>query len=157
MRTDVDACDGILGLYKHNNRICTESWLWEENPLPHQGIKAASALHLAFLSDTLPTELSCPNFVLCVCLGLRLKACCMWWSDLPRLAISVQSLRSWWETQLDWWMNRHHVIRPSPSLSQRSRSVECSIYVRVKCLDEREIKLLKEKSKVRGDFWHDFR
>ena len=49
-------------------------------------------------------------------------------------------------------MNRHHVIRPSPSLSQRSRSVECSIYVRVKCLDEREIKLLKEKSKVRGDF-----
>ena len=39
-------------------------------------------------------------------------------------------------------MNRHHVIRPSLSLSQRSRSVECSICVRVKCLDEREIKVL---------------
>ena len=75
--TDVDACNDILGLDKHNNRICTESWLREENLLPHQGMKAASALHLAFLSDTLPAELSCPT-LFCVFVwvsGWRLAVC----------------------------------------------------------------------------------
>ena len=38
MHTDVNACDGTRGI-----RVCTESWLWEKNPLPHQGIEPVSA------------------------------------------------------------------------------------------------------------------
>ena len=31
------------GGVQHRKRVCTESWLWEKNPLPHQGIKSAPA------------------------------------------------------------------------------------------------------------------
>ena len=31
------------GVCGHCKRVCTESWLWEKNPLPHQGIEPASA------------------------------------------------------------------------------------------------------------------
>ena len=31
-------------VYGHGERVCTQSWLWKENPLPHQGIKPASAV-----------------------------------------------------------------------------------------------------------------
>ena len=41
------------GVYGHRKRVCTESWLWEKNPLPHRGIEPASA---ACRSDALPTE-----------------------------------------------------------------------------------------------------
>ena len=34
--------------------VCSESWLWEKNPLPHRGIEPAPA---ACRSDALPTEL----------------------------------------------------------------------------------------------------
>ena len=39
-------------------RVCTGSWLWEKNPLPHGKIESASVLRLSFRSDTLPAELS---------------------------------------------------------------------------------------------------
>ena len=52
--TDVNACDCTRGLYGHHEKVCTECWLWEKNPLPHRGIEPASA---AWRSDTLPTEL----------------------------------------------------------------------------------------------------
>ena len=42
----------------HRKRVCTGSWLWEKNPLPHLGFEPASVLRLAFQSDALPTELS---------------------------------------------------------------------------------------------------
>ena len=42
------------GVYGHRKRICTESWQWEKNPLPHRGIEPAWA---ACRSDALPTEL----------------------------------------------------------------------------------------------------
>ena len=42
------------GVHGHRKRVCTESWLWEKNPLPHRGIEPASA---TFRSDFLPTEL----------------------------------------------------------------------------------------------------
>ena len=44
-------------------RDCTESRLWEKTPLPHWALKLASVLHLAFQSDTLPTEPSLPFLV----------------------------------------------------------------------------------------------
>ena len=31
------------GVYRHRKRVCTESWLWDENLLPHRGIEPASA------------------------------------------------------------------------------------------------------------------
>ena len=31
------------GLYGHRKRVCTESWLWEENPLPRWGNEPALA------------------------------------------------------------------------------------------------------------------
>ena len=37
-----------------------KSWLWEKNPLLHQGLEPVSVLCLAFQSDDLPTELSPP-------------------------------------------------------------------------------------------------
>ena len=42
------------GVYGHHTRVCTESWLWEKNPLLHWEIKPAS---VACWSDALPTEL----------------------------------------------------------------------------------------------------
>ena len=36
LRTHVDACDCIQGLNGCRKRVCTESWLWEKNPLPHR-------------------------------------------------------------------------------------------------------------------------
>ena len=36
------------GLYGHRRRVCTESSLWEKNPLPHWGFKPASVLRLVF-------------------------------------------------------------------------------------------------------------
>ena len=32
------------GVYGHRNRVCTQSWLWEENPLLHWGIEPASVV-----------------------------------------------------------------------------------------------------------------
>ena len=66
VRTDVDACDCTRGICGHRKRVCTESWLWEKNPLPHRGIEPASA---ACRSDAIPTELHprpCPISVLLV-------------------------------------------------------------------------------------------
>ena len=57
MRTDVDACHCTLGLYKYWKRVCAGSWLWEKNPLPHQGLEPVSALLLAFRLDAQPIEL----------------------------------------------------------------------------------------------------
>ena len=31
-----------------DTRVCTESWLWEKNPLPHGGLEPASVLRLSF-------------------------------------------------------------------------------------------------------------
>ena len=58
VHTDADACDCTRGLYGHRERVCTESGLWEKNPLPHRGLKPASVLLPAFQSDALPSELS---------------------------------------------------------------------------------------------------
>lgn len=39
-------------------RVCTESFLREKNPVPHRGLEPASVLRLAFQLDALPSELS---------------------------------------------------------------------------------------------------
>ena len=49
VRTDVNACDWTRGC-TDTDRVCTASWLWEKNPLPHRGIEPASA---AWRSDVL--------------------------------------------------------------------------------------------------------
>ena len=54
MRTDFHVCGCTWGMYGHRYRVCTESWLWEKNPLLHQGMESTSA---ACWSNTLPTEL----------------------------------------------------------------------------------------------------
>lgn len=46
-RTDVYACNCTQGLYKHRKRVRPERWLWETNPLPHQGVEPASTVHWA--------------------------------------------------------------------------------------------------------------
>ena len=43
MRTDVNACVCTWGCTDTSKRVCTESRLWEKNPLLHRGIKPASA------------------------------------------------------------------------------------------------------------------
>ena len=43
-----------MGVYRHHERVCTESWPWEKSPLPHWGINPAAVM---CLSDALPTEL----------------------------------------------------------------------------------------------------
>ena len=61
--TDVDACDCTRGLYRHCKSLHWKLALGEKNPLPHQGLEAASVLCLAFQSDALPTELSPPHCI----------------------------------------------------------------------------------------------
>ena len=46
-----------MGMCGHIRRVCTESCLWEKNPLLHQGIEPASA---ACQSDALAAELPSP-------------------------------------------------------------------------------------------------
>ena len=36
-RTDVNPNGWYTGVYGHRKIVCIESWLWEENPLPHPG------------------------------------------------------------------------------------------------------------------------
>ena len=45
--TDVNACDCTWGLYGHCKGVCTERWLWENNPLPYQRLKPSSMLRPA--------------------------------------------------------------------------------------------------------------
>ena len=72
VRAEVNACDCTRGCTDTRKRVCTESWLWEKNPLPHWGIEPASA---AWRSDALTnwaTELCCVYGILCcVCLFPR--------------------------------------------------------------------------------------
>ena len=42
------------GMYRHWKRVCTKSWSWEKNPLPHRGIEPAPT---ACYFDPLPAEL----------------------------------------------------------------------------------------------------
>ena len=46
--------DCTQGVYGHPKRVCTESWLWDKNPLLHRGLEPASA---ACWSNALPTVL----------------------------------------------------------------------------------------------------
>ena len=65
-RTDVDTCDCMWELYGHHKllKVCTESWHWEKNPLPQQGLEPASVRCLpAFQSDAQPAELCLPPMV----------------------------------------------------------------------------------------------
>ena len=39
-----------MGVHGQQKTVCTDSWLWEENPLPHQGIVPVS---VAWWSDAL--------------------------------------------------------------------------------------------------------
>ena len=45
------------GVYGHRERVCTERWLWEKNPLPHRRIEPASA---ACRSDALTNWATSP-------------------------------------------------------------------------------------------------
>ena len=42
VRTDVNACNCAWACTDIES-VCTESWLWEENPLPHRGIEPVPA------------------------------------------------------------------------------------------------------------------
>ena len=64
MHTDVNASDCTQGVYWDHSRACTESWLWEKNPLPHRGIEPVLAM---YRSNILPTELQ-PNPINSRCL-----------------------------------------------------------------------------------------
>ena len=39
VRTDVNTCSCTWGCKDTHKRVCTESWLWEKNPLLHRGIE----------------------------------------------------------------------------------------------------------------------
>ena len=60
---DYIASDCTWGLFGHCKTVCTESWLWEKNPLLHRGIEPASA---ACQFNTLPSELH-PCFIVALC------------------------------------------------------------------------------------------
>ena len=53
VHTDVNAVDCARGCTDTRKRVCTESWLWEKNLLPHREIEPASA---TCRSDALPSE-----------------------------------------------------------------------------------------------------
>ena len=43
-RPDVDACHCTRELYGHRRGVCTKSWFWGKDPLPHRGLEPASTL-----------------------------------------------------------------------------------------------------------------
>ena len=58
MCTNVNACNCTQGCSDTRKRVCTESWLWEKNPLPHWGIEPASAV---WWSDALTNWATSPS------------------------------------------------------------------------------------------------
>ena len=76
VHTDVDACHCTQGLSRQCKRIWTGIWPWEQNPLPHWGLKPCQYQAWLFQSDTLPTELSWPqvrvkdHFSVLVCVNI---------------------------------------------------------------------------------------
>ena len=50
MHANVEACNCTQGLDEHLKRVCSESWHWEKNPLPHCGIKPVSVALLSGLA-----------------------------------------------------------------------------------------------------------
>ena len=76
MLTDVNACNCTWRVWGQRKRVCTESWLWEENPLPHQGIRFASG---ACWSDALPAELH-PWYLLSLLSDRRVAVSFLWTS-----------------------------------------------------------------------------
>ena len=118
------------GVYGHTNRVCTESWFWEKNPLLRQGIEPASA---ACQSDALPTELhprsglwrdGWKSLILsqpqCNCLkGILIFALCVLWS-LTTQSLSLSGIWCWvwWRVVLCcccfWGVNFPHPSPPSP-------------------------------------------
>ena len=54
VRTDVKHAIAHAGGCTDTARVCTESWLWETNPLPPRGLEPESVLRLTFLSDAPP-------------------------------------------------------------------------------------------------------
>ena len=59
--TDINPCNYSQGLHGHRERVCTEIWLWEKNPLPHRDSNQHQYCTSAFQSDDLPTELFPPQ------------------------------------------------------------------------------------------------
>ena len=43
VHTDVNAWGCTQRVYGHRKRVCTESWIWEKNPLHRRGIEPATA------------------------------------------------------------------------------------------------------------------
>ena len=62
VHTDVDACDCTRELYGHRKRVCTGSYLWEKNPLPHRGLEPASVSCWLFSRTFYPLSYSRPNW-----------------------------------------------------------------------------------------------
>ena len=56
VRTDVNACNCTRGCTGTRKRVCTESWLWEKNPLPHRGIEPSSAAWTIWLNCRGPNK-----------------------------------------------------------------------------------------------------
>ena len=99
-RSDADACDCTRGLCGHRKRVCTESWLWEKNPLPLRGLEPASVLRYGFQSDAV----TIPGLVWAV---ITLKVILAVTDDSNRLswycycsAILVMVAGRWWRR---WW------------------------------------------------------
>ena len=98
VRTDVNECGCTRGC-RDSVRICTESWLMEKNPLPHLGIKPASA---ACRSDALPTDLHThPN-----------------WTEIIAYIPLIQAWE--WVTFIYWIVKLHSARRCSENNSHHN-------------------------------------
>ena len=79
------------GCYRRCKKVCTESWLWEKNPLSHRGINPVSVLHLAFQSDAVLTEPYRPCKVFFLFLFFKV------WQQLTLVCC--------WQIELGHWRN----------------------------------------------------
>ena len=123
--TDVNVCDCTWVCADTCKRVRTESWLWEKNPLLHQGIEPAS---MPWWSDAVPTELH-PHPILLpseaatiITLIVLQPLCCVCTNTMPYLPapkLHFQEPNSPKSTTLHDFME--HISKHIPTFLKKTR------------------------------------
>ena len=107
MLTDISTYDCTQRLYENRNRMCTESQLWEKNPLSHRKTEYMSAMHPTFQYDTLPTKLSHPLIPSAIQTACNWDCCQCW--KVPCHPFDKRRPNDWWHGNTQVRCNSHRI------------------------------------------------
>ena len=120
--TDANVCDCTRGCTGTRKRVCTESWLWEKNLLPHRGIEPASA---AWRSDALTNWANPLPSDRRHCPTVNSKSVCSLSDFVLRLAVVQQCLK----VDREWGVGGLYLIAMPQLLTTAGRPVKAETFV----------------------------